>query len=66
MHLYEQIEKHFKKEYPKEGCGVLAVVKGKKQWFPVKNIAENNDDFISFAELTSPAGRFQIYSLYEP
>ena len=46
MHLYEEIEKHFKKEYPKEGCGVLAVVKGKKQWFPVKNIAENNDDFI--------------------
>ncbi len=46
MYLYEEIEKHFKKEYPREGCGVLAVVKGKKQWFPVKNIAKNNNDFI--------------------
>ncbi len=46
MQLYEEIEQHFKKEYPREGCGVLAVVKGKKQWFPVKNIANNNDDFV--------------------
>ena len=46
MQLYEEIEQHFKKEYPREGCGVLAVVKGKKQCFPVKNIANNNDDFV--------------------
>ena len=46
MQLYEEIEQHFKKEYPREGCGVLAVVKGKKQWFPVKNIANTNDDFV--------------------
>ncbi len=46
MQLYEEIEQHFKKEYPREACGVLAVVKGKKQWFPVKNIANNNDDFV--------------------
>jgi len=40
------IKEHFDKEYPKEGCGVLAVVKGKKKWFPVKNIAEVNNNFI--------------------
>ena len=44
--MYKRQEQHFKKEYPREGCGVLAVVKGKKQWFPVKNIANNNDDFV--------------------
>ena len=44
--MYEEIEEHFKKEYPKEGCGVIAVVKGKKEWFPITNIATNNDDFI--------------------
>tara|TARA_Y100000816_G_C26051844_1_gene551584 strand:+ start:535 stop:1227 length:693 start_codon:yes stop_codon:yes gene_type:complete len=44
--MYEEIEEHFKKEYPKEGCGVIAVVKGKKKWFPIKNIANNNNDFV--------------------
>ncbi len=46
MDLYEQIEKHFEKEYPRESCGVLSVVKGKKEWFPVKNVAKDKDDFI--------------------
>ena len=44
------IKEHFDKEFPREGCGVLAVVKGKKQWFPVTNIAENSDDFIMDSE----------------
>lgn len=43
--IYE-IEEHFKKEYPREGCGVIAIVKGKKQWFPCTNIAESDNDFI--------------------
>ena len=45
MNLYA-IKEHFDKEYPKEGCGLLAVVKGKKEWFPITNLADNNDDFI--------------------
>ncbi len=45
MDLYK-IKKHFDNEYPKEACGILAVVKGKKEWFPVKNIAEENNNFI--------------------
>lgn len=40
------IKEHFDKEYPKEACGILAVVKGQKKWFPIKNIAEENDNFI--------------------
>ena len=31
--LKDLIEEHFKDEYHREGCGVLAVVKGKKQFF---------------------------------
>lgn len=46
----DAIKEHFDKEFPREGCGVLAVVKGKKQWFPVTNIAENPDDFIMDSE----------------
>lgn len=43
--IYE-IEQHFKKEYPREGCGVIAIVQGKKQWFPCTNVAENKEDFV--------------------
>ena len=45
MDLYK-IKEHFDSEYPKEACGILAVVKGKKEWFPIKNIAEENNNFI--------------------
>ena len=40
------IEQHFKAQYPREGCGVVAVVKGRKRWFPCTNIAEDGEDFI--------------------
>lgn len=43
--IYE-IEEHFRKEYPREGCGVIAIVKGEKTWFPCTNIAESDKDFI--------------------
>ena len=32
----------------------------------IRQLVKKNNEFISFAELTSPAGRFQIYSLFEP
>ena len=32
----------------------------------IRQLVQKNGEFISLAELTSPAGRFQIYSLYEP
>ena len=36
MNQLKEIEEHFEKWYPKEGCGVLAVVKGKnRSGFPV-------------------------------
>lgn len=44
--MIDEIEKHFEKEYPREGCGVIAVVKGKKRFFPCENLAENNENFI--------------------
>lgn len=44
--MLHDIGEHFKEEYPREGCGVISVVKGKKKWFPCTNIAEDGDDFI--------------------
>lgn len=42
----EAIEQHFANEYPREGCGVLAIQKGKLKWFPCTNVAEDGDDFV--------------------
>ena len=41
-----EIEKHFCLEYPKEGCGLLGVKKGKAEWLPCTNIADINENFI--------------------
>ena len=46
MKYLDEMQEHFKKWYPREGCGVLAVIKGKKVWFPCDNVATDEDDFI--------------------
>ena len=46
IQFLEEIEQHFEKWYPKEGCGVLGVVKGSLKWFPCDNVAEGEEDFI--------------------
>ena len=46
MDFIEDIKQHFENEYPREGCGVLAIVKGKKKWFPCTNVAQDDEDFI--------------------
>jgi proteasome lid subunit RPN8/RPN11 len=48
--VIEEIQQHFEKEYPREGCGIIGIVKGKKRWFPCRNIAEDKDDFIMSSE----------------
>lgn len=40
------IQEHFQKEYPREGCGILGIVKGKLNWFPCTNVAKDLNDFI--------------------
>ena len=44
--MIDEIKSHFEAEYPKEACGIIGVVKGKKRWFPCKNIAQKEEDFI--------------------
>lgn len=62
--MIEEIEEHFKKEYPREGCGVIGIVKGKKKWFPCTNLAKNTEDFImsssEYLEIKSKADIFAI------
>lgn len=44
-HLHD-IQEHFEKEYPREGCGVLGIQKGKLHWLPCSNIAKDDEDFV--------------------
>jgi proteasome lid subunit RPN8/RPN11 len=44
--LLDQIEQHLKEWYPKEGCGVIGVVRGELKWFPCDNIAEKGTEFV--------------------
>jgi proteasome lid subunit RPN8/RPN11 len=50
IQFIDEIEKHFEEWYPKEGCGVLAAIKGEMQWFPCKNVATDEDDFVIDSE----------------
>ena len=58
--MIEDIRKHFEAEYPREGCGVIALVKGKKRFFPCRNVASDNEDFIM-----SHIDYFKIKSQYD-
>ena len=44
--MIEEIQEHFEKQYPREACGVIGIVKGKKKWFPCTNVAKGTDNFI--------------------
>ena len=44
--MIEDIQKHFEAEYPREACGIIGVVKGKKKYYPCENVAEDDNDFI--------------------
>jgi len=42
--LKDQIIEHGREEVPKECCGLIAVVKGRRRYFPCKNIAEGPEE----------------------
>ena len=62
--MIEEIQEHFEKEYPREGCGVIGIVQGKKKWFPCANIAEQDEDFIfSSSEYLSIKKQADIFAI---
>ena len=44
--MIEEIQQHFEKEYPREACGVIGIIKGKRQWFPCENLAQGTENFV--------------------
>ena len=47
--MQADILQHAKAEFPKECCGLIAVVKGRRRYFPCQNIAETPDEHFVLA-----------------
>jgi len=46
IQFLNEMQEHFEDCYPREGCGVLAVIKGQLNWFACTNVAPSDEDFI--------------------
>lgn len=42
----QEFRQHAEQEYPRECCGLIAVVKGKEKYFPCNNKSSNKDHFV--------------------
>ena len=42
--MQAEILQQAKDEFPRESCGLVAVVKGRRRYFPCRNIAETPDE----------------------
>jgi len=40
------IKRHVAREYPREACGVICVIRGREQYIQCRNIAENDGQFV--------------------
>ena len=45
MNWKDQAAKHAEETMPKESCGLLAIIKGEKTYWPCKNIAESSFEY---------------------
>jgi proteasome lid subunit RPN8/RPN11 len=43
--IKEKFIEHASRDFPREACGLVAVVKGKQQYYPCMNLMPGNDDF---------------------
>lgn len=44
--LLAEIRSHAERDFPRESCGLVIVVKGRKRYIPCRNIAESNEHFV--------------------
>lgn len=44
--LVQEMEQHFKKDAPREACGVLVSDNNTVKYIPVTNVAKDKDDFL--------------------
>lgn len=44
--LMQSIREHAEHDFPRESCGLIMIVKGRRRYFPCRNIAEKNEHFV--------------------
>lgn len=48
--IIAQIRAHAERDFPREACGLVAVVKGRQRYVPCRNLAEKTGDFVLHPE----------------
>lgn len=46
----EAIHRHAEKDFPRESCGLLVIVRGREKYVPCRNLAGNTDHFVMASE----------------
>jgi proteasome lid subunit RPN8/RPN11 len=44
--LWDEIRQHAARDYPRESCGFVIVLKGRQRYIPIRNVAERNEHFV--------------------
>jgi proteasome lid subunit RPN8/RPN11 len=48
--ILAEIRAHAERDFPRESCGLISIVKGRRRYIPCRNIADKNEHFVMHPE----------------